>query len=50
MAKADRRLADMPKFKDKSHLMSFPVHQSPGKNKNNIYYYNYYDSNYRHIS
>lgn len=30
MIKADRRRKDLPKLKDKSQLMSFPV-QQPGK-------------------
>lgn len=32
MVKADRRRKDLPKLKDKSQLMSFPVQQSAGIN------------------
>lgn len=33
MIKADRRHKDLPKLKDKSQLMSFPVQQPAGKIK-----------------
>jgi len=31
MVKADRRRKDLPKLKDKSHLMSFPVQEPESK-------------------
>lgn len=31
MVKADRRRKDLPKLKDKSHLMSFPVQEPDSK-------------------
>jgi len=31
MVKADRRRKDLPKLKDKSHLMSFPVQEQDGE-------------------
>lgn len=43
MIKADRRRKDLPKLKDKSHLMSFPVQESDGElNKITLFFSIYY--------